>query len=121
MIAVGTLLATGCSDSPSIKKVIDLQTEEKQIVITMSKNFNSLLKQKATINFIKTCMKQADKASFMMDYLSLHFNDEQKEMARNIVEHLFENNQKLSAKTSEDNFLPYHLLLLSLSKNCLVI
>ena len=71
----------------------------------MSGQFNTLLRQKATLNFIKTGMQQTDKASFMMDYLWPTFNSEQKEMAKDIIGHLFNNKpgESLRAKT-EDNF-----------------
>lgn len=75
----------------------------------MSYQFNTLLRQRATLNFIKTGMQQVDKPSFMMNYLSPSFSSEQREMAKYIIGHLF-NNRKiefLRAKTYDD-FFPYH-------------
>jgi hypothetical protein len=54
-------------------------------------------------------MQQVDKPSFMMNYLSPSFSSEQREMAKYIIGHLF-NNRKiefLRAKTYDD-FFPYH-------------
>jgi hypothetical protein len=106
LIASGILLFTSCEKNPSVKKLVDLQPEEKQTVLTMSGQFNSLLRQKATLNFIKTGMQQIDKTSFMMDYLSPSFNSEQKEMANDIIGHLFDNKtgESLRGKTENDFF-----------------
>jgi hypothetical protein len=105
LIASGIMLFTSCGESPSVKKLVDLRPEEKQAVIAISVKFNTLLRQKATLNFLKTAMLQSDKASFMMDYLSPSFNSEQKEMALKIVSHLFPKpSQDLKSRTAEDNF-----------------
>jgi hypothetical protein len=106
LIVAGILLTVGCSETTSVKKLVDLQIEEKQAVIAMSDRFNTLLRQKTTLNFIKTCMKQSDKTSFMMDYLSPSFNSEQKEMAMKVIGHLFADkpHQDLRAQTGEDDF-----------------
>jgi hypothetical protein len=106
LIASGILLFTSCGESPSVKKLVDLQPEEKQAVLTMSGQFNTLLRQKTTLGFIKTAMLQTDKASFMIDYLSPSFNSEQNKMAKVIIGHLFKDkaNVDLRAKTDDDFF-----------------
>lgn len=105
LIVSGVLLVAGCSENTSVKKLVDLQVEEKQNIIAISGQFNTLLRQKATINFIKTCMQQSDKATFMMDYLSQNFNNEQKGIAKDIIGHFFNTtNKDLRAKTAEDGY-----------------
>jgi hypothetical protein len=106
LIASGILFFTSCGESPSVKKSVDLQPEEKQAVLTMSGQFNTLLRQKATLAFIKTAMLQTDKASFMMDYLSPSFNNEQNKIAKDIIGHLFNNkrSESLREKTDDDFF-----------------
>ncbi|MCX8491410.1 MAG: hypothetical protein ORN54_10110 [Cyclobacteriaceae bacterium] len=102
LIASGILLFTSCGESPSVKKSVDLQPEEKQTVLAMSGEFNTLLQQKATIDFVKSFMQQSDKASFMFNYLSANFNTNQKQVATTIIEHLFEqNNASLRLKESD--------------------
>lgn len=105
LISFSILLFSRCGEDSAVQKSVALKPEEKQAVLTMSGQFNTLLRQKATLNFIKTGMQQTDKASFMMDYLSPTFNSEQKEMAKDIIGHLFNNKtgESLRAKT-EDNF-----------------
>lgn len=70
LILLSVMLAMSCSENSPQKTVISLQPEEKQAVLAMSDQFNTLLRQKTTLDFIKTGMQQKDKASFMLDYLS---------------------------------------------------
>ena len=121
LIASGILLFTSCGENPSVKILVDLQPEEKQAVLTMSGQFNTMLRQKATSNFIKTGMQQTDKASFMMDYLSPSFNSEQKEMANDIIGHLLNNKtgESLREKT-EDNFFTLSSVVNELTKKLTV-
>lgn len=105
LTAFGILLFTSCGENSSVKKLADLQPEEKQAVLTMSGQFNALLQQKSTLNFIKTSMQQTDRASFMMDYLSPSFNSDQKEMAKDIIGHLFvDKTSETFRKATGDNF-----------------
>jgi hypothetical protein len=117
LTAFGILLFTSCEENLTLKEQVYLQPEEKQVVLAMSGQFNTLLQQRATLNFIKTGMQQADKATFMMNYLSPSFNNEQREMAKDIVGHLFDTNTSQAfRKRTEENYFTLSPTVGSLTK-----
>ena len=99
------MLAMSCSENSPQKTVISLQPEEKQAVLAMSDQFNTLLRQKTTLDFIKTGMQQKDKASFMLDYLSPTLKGDELDLAAKIIGKLFQNqpNHAVRAEGEEVN------------------
>lgn len=105
VIAFSFLLATSCGENTSIKKLTDLKNDEKQTVLAISTQFNTLLRQKAILNFIKTAMQQNDKASYMKDYLLPNFKGEEIALATEVIDRLFSSNPKdVRSRTSENDF-----------------
>jgi hypothetical protein len=105
LILLSVMLAMSCSENSPQKTVISLQPEEKQAVLAMSDQFNTLLRQKTTLDFIKTGMQQKDKASFMLDYLSPTLKGDELDLAAKIIGKLFQNqpNHAVRAEGEEVN------------------
>ncbi len=106
----GILLATSCSENSRVNPTIDLTYEEKQALVAMSSQFNTLLQQKAAFNFAKTAMQQQDKASFMLDSMMpiLKGDQQQLEVAKKIIGNLSPNqpNNALRTEIENDFFKP---------------
>ncbi|MBY0436189.1 MAG: hypothetical protein K2U26_19010 [Cyclobacteriaceae bacterium] len=100
-----SFLSSSCEEGTSVKKLVSLQPEEKQVVIAMSNQLNTLIRKKATLDFIRAKLGQVDKGSFM-DYLSPVFNEEQKKIAGVIVTNLFDqkSSKDFRSKTEDAGF-----------------
>jgi len=105
LILLSVMLAMSCSENSPQKTVISLQPEEKQAVLAMSDQFNTLLRQKTTLDFLKIGMQQKDKASFMLDYLSPTLKGDELDLAAKIIGKLFQNqpNHAVRAEGEEVN------------------
>lgn len=108
LVVVGLVFTASCCDNNHEKTIVKLLPEEKQGVISMSDQFNTLLQQKVTFNFVTTAMKQHDKTTFMLDYLSPTLkSNQQQEVAKKIIDNLFRNKPNVAFRDQTEEGNPF--------------
>lgn len=105
LILFSILVVTSCGENVTKKDNLKLTDEEMQGLVSSSNQFNAMLRQSTTINFVKTCMQQSDKASYMFQYLAPSLKSDQKELANKLIGLLFSNTEAARSNGESNSFV----------------